>query len=162
MTALQIEHIARSWVGTKFRLYGRSKATSFTEGACDCIGLIIGIAKELSLYSKAKILLSQFDHCNYYLQNNGLMLENFLDKHLEESELYLPSHIALLQLSPQLQHVGVLSDYSFNELGLIHADIRARKVVEHHFADYLRAKVVRLYKFHFESEDSSAKICSIR
>lgn len=138
---------AKSWIGTKFHLYGRIKRNSSNSGACDCIGFILGISKNLELKSKTGQLLHLYDHFGYKLQNTQPMLENFFDAHLYETHEILPGTLALFQINQNLQHIGLIIDYDQKNLGIIHAELKNRKIVEHHLGQDLIKKLTKLYRF---------------
>ncbi len=56
---------ARSWVGTKFHHQGRLKKTDAHRGGVDCLGLLIGVAKECELKGRSGELLHLLDETDY-------------------------------------------------------------------------------------------------
>ena len=133
MDAQKIIITARSWVGTRFHHQGRKKGIGV-----DCIGLIVGVAKEL----RYKVI----DQADYQREPKDGELQAALEKYLIKSELK-PGCIALFKLEKEPQHVGIISDYGKGELGLIHAYLQVRKVVEHNLDITWRKRIVGTYEF---------------
>jgi cell wall-associated NlpC family hydrolase len=135
----------RTWLGTRFRLYGRVKRTLTNQGGCDCIGLILGVCKNLGLKTKTGQEILLFDHFQYSLQNEVTLLENFLEQHFHQATSFQVGNIILFQMNASLQHVGVVVNYDANNLGIIHADIKSRMVVEHFLNSELVGKIAKIY-----------------
>jgi len=124
---------ARGWLGTRFHHQGRRKGVGV-----DCIGLVVGVARELGLEVD--------DRVNYPREPHDGELQAELEKYLLKSELKAGC-VALFRLEKEPQHVGIVSDYNGAGLGLIHAYMQARKVVEHNLDASWRAKIVAVYGF---------------
>lgn len=144
---------ARTWLGTPFKYYGRTKKTKYTPGGCDCVGLLIGIASELNYHTHNKPV-KFFDKTQYSKIKNHTQLSNNLGKYFKEVNLNNMSagQIVVLKINKYLEHVGILGEYPSHDSGqqnltLIHAYIQAGKVVEHSLTEEWRYKIVSVYKF---------------
>lgn len=128
----KIIEIARSWIGTRFHHQGRTKGVGV-----DCIGLIVGVAKELGLEVE--------DRTDYAREPSNGELEKALMKYLTPCELKVGA-VALFKLDKEPQHVGLIGfriqDSGDRVLTLIHAYAQARKVVEHGLDDLWKARLV--------------------
>ena len=45
---------ARSWVGTRYVHQGRVKRNAHNLGGCDCLGLLVGVVRELRMLSDVR------------------------------------------------------------------------------------------------------------
>lgn len=161
---LKIEKTARSWVGTNFHHQGRlkkggNKPNDF-KGAVDCVGLIVGVAKELDLKSHlrdksgAYIPLHKFDETNYSREPNGQRLRHYFDKFLQPIPTpyeFTPGTILLMKFAKYPQHCGVVGFHPSGGLSLIHAFQPVGRVCEHELTDKWKNKIVGVYKFNDES-----------
>lgn len=151
-----IVETARGWLGTKFHHQGRVKATKAHSGGCDCIGLIVGVTKDLEMDSNIfdpvtnrKLPLYKFDYNNYPKLPDGNMLRNALANCLEEITLdeVNEGDVILFRFEDEPQHVGIVSKYKSGGLGIIHCYASARKVVEHRLDETWLKRVVSSYSF---------------
>ncbi len=123
---------ARGWLGTRFHHQGRVKRTSGHLGGVDCLGLLVGVAKELDMRNKQGIPLFGCDEIDYPHMPDCQKLYTRL------SEILCPidvkdikaGDILLLSIDNNPQHLAIVSDYE-DGLGIIHAYAPARRVVEH-------------------------------
>lgn len=142
---------ARGWLGTRFAHQGRVKATAQHKGGCDCLGLLVGVAKELGLRRRegtALRALSDYDRTDYGHIPDGARLQFLLEEALvpvtvQEVE---PGDILLFRFDGNPQHLAIVSDYP-QGLGIIHAYAEARKVIEHRLDEAWRGRIVRAYRF---------------
>lgn len=133
---------AREWIGTPFHLHGRIK-----HKGCDCIGLIIAIAKKLNLYSKSGDQLSNHDFFDYTLED-GQILKSFLNKHLYKKDYYDIGDVLLLQSTQTIYHCGIVGNYKIiSNKSLIHSCIIREKVIEHRILNPLEKKILGIYSF---------------
>ena len=133
---------ARSFLNTPFHLQGRKKGIGV-----DCIGLIIGIAESLTIYSKQGGLIKDYDILNYSIFDGTQYLKKELTQHLEETNFLNLGNIVLFQGLPNSYHLGIIADYSTDNFSLIHACISRSKVVEHRLTDELKNKIIKIYQF---------------
>lgn len=141
---------ARSWLGTRFHHQGRVKATQEHKGGCDCIGLVIGVLKELDIHGRDGTPLWQYDQTGYGKFPDGQALQQALRKHLHiiPEEQLQPGDIALFLFEEEPQHVVIISDYE-DGLGMIHCYASARKVVEHRMDTLWQGRLVEGYGLFF-------------
>jgi len=136
---------ARTWLGTPFRHQGRAKGQWV-----DCIGLVIGVAKETNLVVK------DFDYCGY----GQLPVPTAMEKALDENMIRVapgaerPGDVPWMSdpiYGGQPRHLGILTDCGT----IIHAHSRvgnaarkaAGRVVEQRMDDNLKRRVRRYYRF---------------
>lgn len=130
---------ARTWIGTKFHHQGRLKKNDNCNGGCDCIGLLIGVIKELSLEKIIYKNINQIDTKNYQrIVKTPILLENikkyFKEKNINSIEI---GDIVLFKFKNALNphHIGIINKIHEN-LTLIHAFLGAGSVVEHILDSY--------------------------
>lgn len=146
---------ARSWLGTKFHHQGRLKKSKDNQGGCDCIGLIIGIASRLQLLSKLEggLLLKDYDNISYPKMPDGQNLYYQLSLHLKEIniEQLQVGDILLFKFNENPQHVALISNNttcnSGKALNIIHAYIKAKKVVEHRLDEIWQKRIISAFRF---------------
>ncbi len=145
---------ARSWKGTLYHHQGRIKATLNDKGGCDCIGLLVGVVRDLGIKSSFtdrlgnNIPLYEFDRIDYGREPDGIMIKKSLSKYLQEIKIeeITAGNILLFKFNNNPQHIGIISDYNDNNLGIIHCYAQARKVVEHRLDDLWRSRIVAAYR----------------
>lgn len=113
MNAADIVAAARGWVGTPFHHQGRVKGAGV-----DCIGLVIGVARELGL-------LDGYDYTAYGRIPNPVVFGRELRANMDPVAGPAPGCVLWFAWSRAPQHVGIVSD-----TGLIHAFATAGRVVE--------------------------------
>jgi cell wall-associated NlpC family hydrolase len=133
----RVIQVARTWIGTRFHHQGRTKGVGV-----DCIGLIVGVAKELGL--------EVVDRVDYAREPSNGELEKALAKYLTPCELKVGA-VALFKLDKEPQHVGIIGALSIEHgawnYSLIHAYAQARKVVEHGLDDFWKARLVGCFGY---------------
>lgn len=140
---------ARTWIGTRFHHQGRLKKTENHNGGCDCIGLLVGISRDLGFTYKGKNI-ALYDNTDYGLLPDGKSLKNALTTYaisITETEIK-PGDIGLFRFDENPQHVALFSDYHLGGLGLIHCYAQVKKVVEHAFEEDWKSKFVGAYRFY--------------
>jgi cell wall-associated NlpC family hydrolase len=112
---MQVVSIAREWLNTPYADHQSVKGVY-----CDCVGFLLGVAHEMGHPIKIE---------NYNLIPRGDSLIQELDRHLIQVEQEYPSVGDILCFKTSFRgvptHVGIATN-----IGLIHADSRAGKVVE--------------------------------
>jgi len=139
---------ARKWLGTKFHHQGRVRGVG-----CDCIGLIIGVVKELKISSGLfdkqgrEIALHEFDRKDYGKMPDGFRLKRELQECLNEVGIgeVEAGDILLFRFEENPQHVAIATDYN-DGLGIIHCYMQAEKVVEHRLDDVWQEKLVSAFR----------------
>lgn len=151
---------ARTWIGTKFHHQGRLKYRDDAHpGGVDCIGLVLGIARDLNLKSHkidkaGNILpLSQFDKADYSREPQGHRLKAVLDEFLLPTNLdkIEIGDIILFTLVKHPQHVGIVSSYAEGTLGIIHALHTSGTVCLHALNDKWLYRATGFYQFRKEA-----------
>ena len=138
-----IVETARKWLGTPYHHQGRLKGKG-----CDCLGLAVGIAKELQLLHPSGELLCSFDQPNYPRQPDGSYFVLKLEEVLFEvpKEDAAAGDIGLFAIQGNPQHVAIFSSF-LGELGMIHSFAPARKVVEHRVDKEWQSKLVKVFRW---------------
>ena len=139
---------ARSWLGTRFHHQGRVKTIENYKGGCDCLGLLMGVARDLELCSPVTgEMLICYDQTDYSHFPDGVAFRAALKRYLKEIPLSdrKSGDIALFHFDKNPQHVAIISDYQSN-LGLIHCYAQARKVVEHRLDEAWKKRMVAVYR----------------
>lgn len=139
---------ARTWVGTSFRHQGRAKKTFEHPGGVDCIGLLVGVARELQLRDEAGKLLHDYDMPNYSRIGIGERLIETLEKHFYKTDSIAPSNVLLFAFAGQPQHLGIIGEDK-DGLTLIHAYDSNGKVVEHGLSDKWLKRAIGVYQWRF-------------
>lgn len=129
----QIIECARTWVGTAFVHQGRVKKNRYIEGGCDCIGLVIGIAKELKLKVVNNSVykgryISDFDTHDYGNSNTDLYyyikkLSILDEKPISQLDI---SDVIIFKILNFIDHIGIYSEKNT----IIHSIYRRKKVIE--------------------------------
>jgi NlpC/P60 family putative phage cell wall peptidase len=123
---------AREWIGTPFVHAGRQKGL-----ACDCIGLFLGVARELGI--------ADYEPANYSAQVDADFLrteiERFFVNVFSEPEA---GDLLLLRFNARATHCAMAT----GDGTMIHAydSPTIRRVVEHRFDDYWRRRLVAVYR----------------
>ena len=132
---------ARSWVGTCFHHQGRCKRTAAHNGGVDCIGLLVGVAQEIGFPVQ--------DETDYSRHPQGSRLADVLRHYLQPIALteVRGGDVLLFTFEKDPQHVGIVSELSGGELGLIHAYREARGVVEHRLDNHWWKKAIAAFSF---------------
>ena len=140
---------ARSWLGTSYHHQGRLKKAANHNGGVDCLGLVMGVARELGLREKSGRLFSEFDRSGYSEQPDNYELEEFLALHLAivKFEEIAVGDILSFRFIKYSQHVGIVSDFLEGRLGLIHCYRNSACVVEHHLSASWQKAIAGVYRF---------------
>lgn len=147
LSVSEVVSAARGWIGTRFHHQGRLKASEGHSGGCDCLGLLVGVARELKLPAKNGMgLLADFDERGYGHLPDGRRLQAVLRDVLTAVDEPRPGDVVLFRLERDPQHLAIVSDYAHGGLGLIHALAQNRRVVEHGFDALWRERVVEVYR----------------
>lgn len=126
----EIIQIARTLINTPYRHQGRTPGV-----ALDCIGVIITVGHQLSLFD--------YDYNNYSREPDGTLL-SLVEKHCEKLPDLTEGAIAVFKLSAIPHHVGIISMFRGN-WGLIHAYQNVGRVREHEFISWWQNKLIGVY-----------------
>lgn len=150
LTPAEVVRAARGWIGTRFHHQGRVKASVGQRGGCDCLGLLVGVARELQLPARGNQgLLADFDERDYGHLPDGGHLQAVLTRVLRPIavEAMRAGDVLLLRFEQEPQHLAIVSDYPRGGgLGLIHALAANRRVVEHRLDALWRGRIVAVYR----------------
>jgi cell wall-associated NlpC family hydrolase len=149
ITSQTIVKQARSWLGTRYHHQGRLKRSATSGGGIDCLGLIIGVAKELEIPARGSKLLSNCDESGYSAYPDGARLRWFLDQHLRpvSKKQIRAGDVLLFKIFEHPQHIGIATDYPAGGLGIIHCYSGAGAVVEHILSPSWQRMLVGGYRF---------------
>ncbi len=145
---------ARSWVGTQFKHQGRLKKSQEHDGGCDCIGLIIGVAKELSLDSKIlkqngfPVKVHELDYKSYGKVPKKSILSEKISAGLYEKKIEIsePGDLIVFSIKNRLEHVGIKSTQNV----IIHTLSEINKVIEQEIPSHLIPKAA--FSFYEDKE----------
>lgn len=112
---------ARAWLGTPFHHQARLKGVG-----CDCVGLVIGVARALALVPPA------FDVPPYPRAPDGTSLLALTDAHMTRlpQDAMQPGDVVVVAFDREPQHLGVVGDYRHGGLSIIHAHSVHGSVIE--------------------------------
>lgn len=113
--------IARSYVNTPYHHQGRLKYHGV-----DCVGLLVCVAREVGYIDE------NWDILGYDSQPDGISLMKYMREVFSEipKEEMQPGDFISVSFDKYPQHVGILGDYKYGGLSLIHASGKHMKVVE--------------------------------
>lgn len=131
---------ARSYLGVPFRHQGRDRH------GLDCLGLLVCVARDCGL-RKDGALLSDWDETDYGHTPDAWRLWNGLHQLLQPVEFRQPGDVVLMRIDGAAQHLGLVGDYSGNDVSLIHAYAPSRKVVEHRLDADWQNRIVQALRF---------------
>lgn len=113
----------------------------------DCLGLLVGVARELGLRSRQGVALETVDRRDYTHYPSIDELRQQLAAHLHElhHEVLLPGDVLLLAIEGRAQHLAMVSEVS-QSVSIIHAYAPARKVVEHVMDAQWKHNIVAIFR----------------
>ena len=127
-TGQDVIEVAREYLGVRWHHQGRNCV------GIDCIGLVFAVAHRLGL--------STYHTADYGRLPDGQCLRRLLAEHMDFTIVTQPGDVLLMRIEKQPQHVGIMTD-----IGIIHAYVQARKVVEHRIDDVWRDRIIAAYAF---------------
>jgi NlpC/P60 family putative phage cell wall peptidase len=139
MTREEVIAEARSWVGTRWQHGAALKGV-----ACDCIGLIAGVALALGS-DEAQRLMATPEYRAYGRKPDPAMLLRACEELLDPVDGFaaaLPGDVLLMRFSADPQHFGFFSTRG----QMIHSYAQARRVVEHRIDLLWQRRVVGVYR----------------
>jgi cell wall-associated NlpC family hydrolase len=112
---------ARKYIGVPYAHQGRSR-----ERGLDCIGLVVCVAQDLG------VMPAGADRSGYGRQPSGALLQSALSEHMQKIERpqMMPGDVVCVAFDKFPQHVGVLGNYAYGGLSIIHANAKRGKVIE--------------------------------
>lgn len=135
----EIVNEARTWLGTRWQHQGRVKKNIHFKGGVDCLGLIIGVANALNIFSNTFIF-----HNYNRLPHNNLLLQE-CDRYLIKKPILemQPGDILAFRIQYEPQHLAILSE----QQTMIHAHVQAHAVVENSLNHEWCERLVAVYSY---------------
>lgn len=149
ITPEQIVAQARTWLGTKYHHQGRLKKSTRGPGGVDCLGLVIGVIDELGMQDGNGKALVHADEFNYSMYPERGRLVGSISKHLRHVpvEQMRVGDLLLFRTFKDPQHVGLLTKYPGGDLGMVHCNSSAGKVVEQPLSMTWIRMLTHVYRF---------------
>ncbi len=122
-TRNDIIRVARSYIGTPFRLYGRERT------GVDCVGLLYCLGKDLGIEVD--------NYTNYKATPEPAKLQLMLDAYTYPTTINPPRNGQILKLRQLVfpMHVGVLV-VEGQRLSVINANVKAKRVIEEPYSTW--------------------------
>ena len=138
---------AREWVGTRFHHQGRLKKSAEHKGGVDCLGLLMGVARELEISGAKGTPLCDVDETDYPHYPDTKRLRESLDAFLYPIALQslAPGDVVLFNIDDNPQHLAIASNMK-DSMGIIHAYAPAKAVVEHQLDAWWKACIEAVYR----------------
>ncbi len=138
---------ARTWLGTKYHHQGRLKKSAQCKGGVDCVGLLIGVADELSICDSDGCLLSKHDRTGY--SSNPIIPTDLVESHLTQitHKNMQAGDVLLFKFWKEPQHVGILTNYPTGGFGFIHCNASSNAVIEQPLSDTWLRMITHVYRF---------------
>jgi len=133
---------ARQWLGTPYH-----HGASVKGAGCDCIGLIIGVARCLGM-PEAAAFDQDIRYKGYSRPPNPRLLIQACDDYLDRVPIVsdaLQGDIALGRIEIEPQHFGILS--AIDPPYIIHAYSQIKRVTENRADARWQSKVLRIYRY---------------
>ena len=145
VTREQIVAEARSWLGTRWQHQASTKGV-----ACDCVGLVRGVAIEVGAFPRDWESLPGVKQFVGYgrLPNNGLLELgcSLFTEQVSEADAG-PGDLVLMEFNRRAHHMGILGTHPNGGLSIIHAYAPCRRVVESRLDERLRSIVISWHRF---------------
>ena len=143
MNYTQIVKQARTWMDTPFHHQARLKNVG-----CDCLGLVMGVAKELGLKDKFGDDFYKHDIKDYSMAPDTKFSIETLERvlHIVSVESVRPGDLAMFKILSNPQHLAFITDFQ-GGIGMIHCDNSIKKVVEHRLDSRWRSRLFRAFRF---------------
>ncbi len=139
MKSNEIIKVAEEWIGTPFHQQGRQKQVG-----CDCVGLILGVAKEICAKS---ITHDPWDKCDihaYDSMTDSYLLLELIPKYFQENTISpQPGNILLIQITDSQYHLSIQSHNN----RIIHSCSSIGRVISHKIIPTW--KVIKFFRFNF-------------
>lgn len=145
----KIVEVARSFIGSKYHHQGRMKKTDNHDGGIDCIGLIIEVARKLSIKGSDNKDLSFYNRLDYSYTPSAHLLPEFLDKHLIKIDQTKITNgdVLLFGVFGNSTHVGITFIDEIGNLGIIHCYESIGKVTAHLLSKTWQRMIISAYRF---------------
>ena len=141
ITRAEVVAAARTWTGTRWHHQASTKGIG-----SDCIGLVVGVARELGIYGADELAADPAVR-GYGREPDPAMLLSACARYLEP--VHVPEarlgDILLLRFAAEPQHFALISQQ--NPDYMLHAYAQARKIVENRIDAVWRSRIVRAYSY---------------
>jgi cell wall-associated NlpC family hydrolase len=129
---------ARTWIDTPYQHQQEAKGV-----VCDCRGLVMGVGKRCGL------LDPDFEINGYSTHPDGVTMLELCDRYLDRiaRAAMRPSDILVVRYGKHPQHMGILADYKYGGLSLIHSLASMGGVKEHRLMFHESMVYVQAYRF---------------
>jgi cell wall-associated NlpC family hydrolase len=143
ITRADVAAEARRWLGTPFAHQARTRGLG-----TDCGGLVGGVAVALGIVP-ADWWQVHFDprFGGYARQPAHGTLQRVLESFMATTDDPQCGDVVLMTFGSEPQHVGVLADYRWGGMSLVHALEAAGKVIEHRMSSLWRSRIVAAYRY---------------
>lgn len=140
ITRVDVVAAARAWLGTPFHHQARLKGVGV-----DCAGLLIGVGRELGIFA------AEFDVPPYLPTPDGHSLLAACDRYMDgiDRDAMRPGDVLVMRVDVDPQHLGIVGDYRYGGLSLIHASNQrgVTAVIETRLVWSRRQRFVAAYQF---------------
>lgn len=126
---------ARGYLGVRFRHQGRS------ERGIDCAGLVV-VSLQAGGREPNDVEAYGREPLNQGLR--GMLVENFGEP-VPKDEMR-SGDVVLMRFRGEPSHVGIVGDYPYGGVSLIHAFAQVKKVVEHRIDDEWLGNIVEVFR----------------
>jgi hypothetical protein len=131
----------KKWIGTPFHQQGRQIGVG-----CDCIGLIIGVAKSIRSLSLTGKSWEECDKTTYDCMTESALLIDLLPIHFKVvKSSFKVGNILLIEISQKQYHACIVT--SVKPTKIIHSCGALGKVVEHKIIPQWLDKIRMIYRF---------------
>lgn len=134
---------ARSWIGTPFQHQQSMKGV-----ACDCIGLVMGVARMLGVISSDFASSADFaPYAGYARVPSGGTLARGCAKFMQPIPFALaePGDVMLFRFNGEPTHCAIVADHPMGGLSIVHAYAPLRHVIEARLNDTWLRRAVAAY-----------------
>lgn len=129
---------ARTWLGTPYQHQASLKGI-----ACDCAGLILGIARALELLPDKDFRAPEF--AGYGREPSPLMMLKACDRFLDRTARFGLGDVLVMRFEKDPQHLAIVSQV--DPFYIIHSHAMVFKVTEHRLDEKWASRLVRAYRF---------------
>jgi hypothetical protein len=134
---------AREWIGTPFHEQGRHKGIG-----CDCVGLILGIAKDIGAISLTGKPWDKCDMSTYDTDEDSQIMLELLPKNFPTAKKQFElGNILLIEIIPNKYHVCLITDEM--PLRIIHSCSSIGVVTEHRIIPSWKKQIKGCFSFNF-------------
>ena len=135
VTSGDIVRVAKTYIGTPFHHLGRIKNIGI-----DCIGIVLGIAKELSIP-----LIIHPDFERYGRRTRNLSLLQYMDEQFVKIDRREVGSIAVSwhnRITKEPSHVGIVTS-----IGMVHTNCDLMITIEEHWSPKWATRIVGYFKY---------------